>query len=74
MHAKKLRRISVTGHFDTWARHLTLVELLAGIFLVEGVVLDGPNKVVDHQLEDRHDLRLGVIRVVDEVDVLHKYQ
>ena len=46
-----------------WWR-LTLQELLAGIFLEEGLVGDGPCQVVDHQEEDRLDLLLGVAGIV----------
>ena len=43
---------------------LTLQELLAGIFAEESVVNDGTVKVVDHELEDRLDVVLGVAGVV----------
>jgi hypothetical protein len=45
---------------------LTLQELLAGIFAEEGVVDDGPVKVVNHELEDRLNVLLGVAGVVGE--------
>ena len=46
------------------ARCLTLQELLAGVLAEEGVVNNRTVKVVDHELEDRLDVTLGVAGVV----------
>lgn len=46
--------------------YLTLQELLAGIFAEEGVVDDRAVKVVNHELEDRLDVLLGVAGVVGQ--------
>jgi hypothetical protein len=49
---------------------LTLQELLAGILLEEGLVHNGAGEVVDHQLQNRLDLLLGVAGVVCKSVVL----
>ena len=45
---------------------LTLQELLAGIFAEESIVDNGTVKVVNHELEDRLDVLLGVAGVVSQ--------
>ena len=49
---------------------LTLQELLASILLEEGFVGDRAVQVVNHQLEDRLNLLLGVSRVVSKSSIL----
>ena len=48
----------------------TLEKLLAGIFAEEGVMSDWTSEVVDHELEDRLNILLGVASVVGESSVL----
>jgi hypothetical protein len=51
-------------------RLLTLQELLASIFLEEGFVRDGTVEVVNHQLEHRVNLLLGIPGVVSKGGIL----
>jgi hypothetical protein len=51
---------------------LTLQELLASILLEEGFVGDRAVQVVNHQLEDRLNLLLGVSRVVSKSSILRR--
>lgn len=51
---------------------LTLEELFAGILLEEGLVDNWAGEVVDHQLQDRLDLLLGVAGVVCKGSILIK--
>lgn len=43
---------------------LTLQKLLASVLLKESLVCDGTGEVVDHQLQHRLDLLLGVTGVM----------
>ena len=49
---------------------ITLHELLARVLLEEGLMLDGPDQVVQHKAKDRKDLLLSVVREMDEVRIL----
>lgn len=48
----------------------TFHELLAGVFLVEGSMLNRATEVVDHEVEGRPDVLFGVAGVVNEQLVL----
>lgn len=51
-------------------RQFTLEELLACVFTEEGVMLDRAREVVDHELEDRLNILLGVTSVRGEGRIL----
>ena len=49
----------------------TLQEFLASVLAEEGVMLDRTVEVIDHKLEDRFDLLLGVASVGGEGGILY---